>query len=219
MCRYLLIISKVLVTSTWLLLSLCRGMVQLWITWRPPQPQNQLPRLCPSFPGAPAHTPTCWPLLLRCPGCSVCSTWMRMYSWSVMSTIPPAKGPPTCSFSRALSRKSVRFMAARRVASREKLWIVWKNSCNRLKPDLIFSAAHIRTSHVCDAASKDTEGVCGGDCQHPPGVVSVRIHAEEKLQAQQGRHQTHKDEADCQQDTLDTQAETEREQLVPFPHV
>lgn len=44
-CRYLLIISKVLVTSTWLLLSLCRGMVQLWITWRPPQPQNQLPRL------------------------------------------------------------------------------------------------------------------------------------------------------------------------------
>lgn len=28
---------------------------------------------------------------------------------------------------------------------------------------------------------KDTESVCGGDSQHPPGVVSIWIHAEEEL--------------------------------------
>lgn len=33
---YLLIISNVLVTSTWLLRSPCRGTVQLWITCSPP---------------------------------------------------------------------------------------------------------------------------------------------------------------------------------------
>lgn len=73
-------------------------------------------------------------------------------------------------------------MAARGVASREQLG---SDLINRLKPDLIFLAAHIGTSCVCDAALRDTEGVCGGDCQHPPGVVSVWIHAEEELQAEQ----------------------------------
>lgn len=43
---------------------------------------------------------------------------------------------------------------------------------------------------------KDTEGVCGGDCQHPPGVVSVWIHAEEELQAQQQQRQAHKHKTD-----------------------
>lgn len=62
---------------------------------------------------------TCWVLLRRWPACSVCSTWIRMYSWLVRSTIPPVKGPPTWSFKRALSRKSVRFIAARCGTSRE----------------------------------------------------------------------------------------------------
>lgn len=129
------------------------------------------------------HTPTCWPRLLRCPGCSVCSTWMRMYSWSVMSIIPPAKGPPTCNFSRALSRKSVRFMAAWQVASREQRHRGSKKPAET-ESIFFFLAVNVRTSRVCDAALKDTEGVCGGDCQHPPGVVSVWIHAEEELEAE-----------------------------------
>ena len=64
-------------------------------------------------------TLTCWVLLLRCPGCSLCSTWIRMYSWLVRSIIPPVKGPPTWSFSKALSRKSVRFIAVGCGLSRE----------------------------------------------------------------------------------------------------
>lgn len=65
-------------------------------------------------------TLTCWVLLLRCPGSSACSTWIRMNSWEAESTALPAKGPATCNFSKALSRKSVTFMAERRAPSREK---------------------------------------------------------------------------------------------------
>lgn len=132
---------------------------------------------------------------------------------------PPGEGPAHLQLQQGVVPEVGEIHGCETSRVKRKTFNCLKNSCNRLKPDPIFSAAHIRTSHVCDAALKDTEGVCGGDCQHPPGVVSVRIHAEEELQAQQGRRQTHKDEADCQQDTLDTQAETEREQLVPFPHV
>lgn len=68
---------------------------------------------------------TCWVLLLLCPSCSVCSTWIRTYSWLVRSIIPPVKGPPTWSFSKALSRKSVRFMAVGRGPSKRNMRICW----------------------------------------------------------------------------------------------
>lgn len=32
-----------------------------------------------------------------------------------------------------------------------------------------------------NAVGEDTETVCGRDCQHPPGVVSIWIHTEEQL--------------------------------------
>lgn len=143
-----------------------------------------------TFPGwCSADTPTCWLLLRRCPGCSVCSTWIRTYSWSVRSTIPPAKGPPTWSFSRALSRKSVRFIAVKRGR--------WGKKRHRLNSfsSVFFGGGGV---YFCDrklflilvrasfgdAAGKDTETVRGGDGQHRPGVVSVRIHAEEQLKPQ-----------------------------------
>lgn len=76
---------------------------------------------------------TCWALLLRWPGSSVCSTWIRMYSWLVGCTVPRAKGPPTCSFSKALSRKSVKFMAVQHWSSRE-------NRCDRHLTTKVYSS-------------------------------------------------------------------------------
>lgn len=105
---------------------------------------ESVPPSLPAVPQVHSHAPTCWPRLLRCPVCSVCSTWMRTYSWSVMSTTPPANGPPTCNFSRALSLKSVRFMAVWQLASRKQLQKVLLERgidlINRLKPDLILWA-------------------------------------------------------------------------------
>lgn len=55
--------------------------------------------------------------------------------------------------------------------------------CDRLKIFLILVCASFG-----DAAGKDTETVRGGDGQHRPGVVSVRIHAEKQLKPQ-NKHQ------------------------------
>lgn len=60
---------------------------------------------------------TCCSRLLRGPASSICSTWTRMYSWAGMSSAPPTKGPPICSFSWELPRKSVRFTAVGRQSS------------------------------------------------------------------------------------------------------
>lgn len=58
---------------------------------------------------------------------------IRMYSWLVGCTVPRAKGPPTCSFSKALSRKSVKFMAVQHWSSRE-------NRCDRHLTTKVYSS-------------------------------------------------------------------------------
>ena len=57
-------------------------------------------------------------------------------------------------------------------------------------------ASHRRTRLKCAATGgKDTEAVCRGDGQHPPGVVPVRIHAEEELEPEDKRGLTAEHEA------------------------
>lgn len=60
----------------------------------------------------------------------------------------------------------------------------------RLKPCRLLAAGRSVKCATTAAEGKDTEAVCRGDRQHPPGVVSVRIHAEEELKAEDGRQRT-----------------------------